>query len=326
MYYPNGDGTSSGSQVGAACYPLEYPDNCPIDYYWNPIQWLCEPMTPECPPGQTLNSRQECAPEPCPAGMTLQADNTCAPSKDECPPGNVKAPSGECLPGEGQCAAGEARRPNGTCGKDADGDGQADEDDDDPENDPDKESASGGDTCDQPPSCSGSAIACMQVKIQWRIDCNTRKAANISGGACNAMPVCTGKSCDAMEYAQLIQQWKTTCALEKLGTGGGVGGADPNTAAIKEALTGSSQGDAGPEGSPGDGWQSGGEGEGEEYLPDGSGYGYGSSCPTMPPLSIYGTTINIDIGPLCQWVGLGGNIVFALAALASLRIVAGRAT
>src|SRR5690606_28654962 len=124
--------------------------------------------------------------------------------------------------GEGQCAAGEVRRENGTCGKDGDGDGVADVDDDDPDNDP-KESASGGDTCDAPPACNGGAIDCMQVKIQWRIDCNTRKNRNVSGGACNAPPVCTGDKCDAMEYASLIQQWRAACNLEKLLAGTGTG-------------------------------------------------------------------------------------------------------
>ena len=168
----------------------------------------------------------------------------------------------------------------------------------------------------------------MQVKIQWRIDCNTRKKANVSGGHCGGpggMPVCSGEGCNAVEYAQLVQQWKTACAIEKLAAGGSTGGSEnADLTAIKNALTGSSQGDAGAEGTPGDGWQAGGEGEGQ--LPDGSGYGYGQSCPTMPTITVYGQAITFDIGPMCQWVELGGRIVFALAALASLRIVAGRAT
>ncbi|MBD9368381.1 hypothetical protein [Xanthomonas sp. XNM01] len=227
----NSDSTSQGTPNGSVCTGEDMPQQCdPDTQYWNPLLNACEPTTPECPNGEKPNGRGECGQESCPKGMILAPDNTCTNEKSECPAGNVKSPSGGCLPGEGQCAQGEARRENGTCGKDSDGDGVADDDAEDGEDDPDKKNdkASGGDNCDTPPSCSGSAIACMQVKIQWRIDCNTRKNRNVSGGACNAMPVCTGDKCDAMEYASLIQQWKAACALERLkvGEGGDTGTAE----------------------------------------------------------------------------------------------------
>lgn len=314
VHFRNGDGTSSTRPIGTTCTTSDYPNQCLTGYFWNQYLSVCEPLEPECDAGQTLNSRGECGPEKCPAGMTLLADNTCGPEKDECPAGNVKAPSGACLPGDGQCAVGEARRPNGTCGKDSDGDGQADEDDDDPDNDPEKESASGGDSCDQPPSCSGSAIACMQVKIQWRIDCNTRKAANISGGACNAIPVCTGKSCDAMEYAQLLQQWKTSCALEKLGTGGGAPGSGEDEA--MKLVDGS--GVLGNDGLTGADGTEVKEGEIEF---DGSGFGWGGSCPSLPNVSVMGQTIQFDTSVFCDWMRLGGVFVMIMAHLAGLAIV-----
>ena len=96
-------------------------------------------------------------------------------------------PDGKCLPGDGQCAAGEVRGPDGTCKKDGDGDGQ-------PDDPGDKDTFAGGDDCSVPPSCGGSPIMCGQARIQWRIDCNTRKNRNIAGGTCNTMPVCTGES------------------------------------------------------------------------------------------------------------------------------------
>lgn len=283
----------------------------------------CQPPKTECNANQTKDPSTGKCRDACPVGMKVDALGACASESETCPPGNVKAPSGACLPGDGQCAVGEARRPNGTCGKDSDGDGVADDDDDDPDNDSEKDSFSGGDTCDSPPSCSGNPIDCGQARIQWRIDCNTRRNVNISGGACNAMPVCAGADCKAMEHTQLIMQWRTACALEKAsGTGGA--GADPNIAAIKDALTGTGGSvDGGAAGVPGDSW-AGGAGEGSE--PDKSGYGLGSSCPTIPPISVLGQTVTFDIGPLCRWAALGGKIVIALAGLACVRIIAGRAS
>ncbi|QWM99714.1 hypothetical protein DGN21_10605 [Xanthomonas sp. MLO165] len=72
---------------------------------------------------------------------------------------------------------------------------------------------------------------CGQARIQWRIDCNTRKNRNVSGGTCAAMPVCTGEKCDAVEYNSMLFQWRSACAAEKLlakGTGdGGSNGEQP---------------------------------------------------------------------------------------------------
>ena len=257
--------------------------------------------------------------------MVADAEGLCKPSADDCPSGNVRSPSGECLPGEGQCAAGEARRPNGTCGRDSDGDGQADEDDEDPDNDPDRETASGGDSCSAPPSCSGGPIDCLQAKIQWRIDCNTRRKVNVTGGACSAMPVCVGENCQAMEYAQLMQQWKAACALERLANAGpgepGEGGNNQDLIDLltREGTINGTHGDTG--GMPGgDAFEFG---DTEIPEPDTSGMGYGSSCPSPPSFTVYGQTISINLTPMCNWVGLAGNLVLILAALASMRIVAG---
>lgn len=322
-WYNNGDGTWTGSySSGLICSDEWLRENCAASgegYTWNAYAGTCQPPKEACEANQSMDPLNGTCVDSCPAGMKLDADGACSAQEDDCPAGNVKAPSGECLPGDGQCAAGEARRPNGTCGKDSDGDGEADEDDEDPENDPDKETASGGDSCDSPPSCSGGAIACMQVKIQWRIDCNTRKSANVTGGTCGAVPVCAGKSCDALEYAQLLQQWKAACALEALASGAGGGGDG-----VVELLTGPGSinsnaggGDSLDDGNP---WSD----EGEEHEPDASGYGWSRSCPSPPSLSLPGgQSVQIDLTPLCNWVSLGGTLVLILAGLMSLRIVAG---
>ena len=220
----NGDGTSTSATTGNTCTTLDY--DCPADFYKHPtVGNVCVPVElPECEPGVEEKAGVCVKENTCPEGMVEDQNGLCKNKDNECPPGNIKAPSGECLPGEGQCAAGEARRNDGTCGKDSNNDGIADDEDEDPENDSEEESFSGGDDCSSPPSCSGSPIDCGMARIQWRIDCNTRRNNNISGGACNAMPLCTGEKCNAMEYSSLLLQWRTTCALEK--ASGGEGGGD----------------------------------------------------------------------------------------------------
>lgn len=231
MYSSNGDGSYTLTHIGGeGSHCSVVPNQCSNNgsgYTMNFGLGVCQPPIVECESNEVKDPVTGTCSQGCDVGMIMNSQGVCAPSENDCPAGNVRAPSGQCLPGEGQCAAGEARRANGTCGKDSDGDGQADEDDDNDENDPDKESASGGDSCNAPPSCSGGAIACMQVKIQWRIDCNTRKNVNISGGACNAVPVCQGEKCDALQYAQLLQQWRASCALEKLAQGEDGDGGQP---------------------------------------------------------------------------------------------------
>lgn len=326
----NGDGTFTGlfdGGGGGACSIPELKEFCDdageTGMHWNAWIQACEPTPTACTGNQVKDPATGECKQACPVGMVVNPDGQCDPEGDSCPAGQIKSPQGACLPGDGQCAAGEAKRPDGTCGKDSDGDGVADDDDDDPDNDSDKETFSGGESCDVPPSCSGSPVMCGQARIQWRIDCNTRKNRSVTGGGCNAIPVCTGKDCDAMEYSQLLLQWRATCALESAGSGGGGGGSDADIAAIKDALTGSSQGDPGGAGNPQDGWQSGGGGD---YEPDQSGYGWSSSCPANPQVSVFGNSLEFNLQPACSWISLGGLIAMAITALGCLRVVAGRAT
>ncbi|WP_442684425.1 virulence factor TspB C-terminal domain-related protein [Stenotrophomonas sp. JC08] len=329
----NGDGSFNATySLNATCTSAGDDATCKSrhgdGYYFNKHLAACEPEEPgTCPEGQEKDASGNCTLQKCPAGKKLQADGTCVNEKNECPAGNVKAPSGECLPGDGQCAAGEAKGKDGTCKRDSNGDGTPDSEEG--PDDPEKDSASGGDSCDSPPSCNGNPIMCAQWRTQWRIDCNTRKNRNIAGGHCGpgGVPVCTGDKCDAMEYAQLLQTWKASCALEKLaaGEGGGVpGSGDPDVKAIKDALTGTGGApDIGSEGTPGDSWaggSGGGTGSGE---PDVAGYGWGGTCPTPPTIDLMGVSINLDVGPLCSWLALGSYFVLGLAALGSLRIVGG---
>lgn len=234
MWTHNPDGTVNGSAaLNKPCTGEDYDsdDKCNAavpggGYHYNAQVGVCEPSEPKCPGGTPPNSLGQCAPEPCPNGMLMQADGTCKKKQNECPAGLVRSPDGRCLPGEGQCGQGEARGADGTCKRDKDGDGKPDGEGEDGEGGEGAEGGeggtgkndffAGGDTCNAPPSCSGSPILCGQARIQWRIDCNTRKNRNIAGGACNTPPICTGDKCDALEYSQLLMQWRTACSLEKL--------------------------------------------------------------------------------------------------------------
>jgi hypothetical protein len=239
VWTPNGDGTYNGTySLGAVCDMNDTSDdqckNMVGDgYHYNSYLSVCEPDATECPTGQKKDANGACVSESCPSGMVMQQDGTCENEKNECPAGQIKSPAGSCLPGEGQCAEGEALGKDGTCKRDSDGDGTPDEDADDPEN----KNFSGGDDCNSPPSCSGDVIMCGQARIQWRIDCNTRKNRNINGGTCDVPPVCTGEKCDALEYSALLMQWRSACAAEKLlaksGTGNDDGDGDEQPAWTK---------------------------------------------------------------------------------------------
>lgn len=319
VWYRNSDFTMTWSVTGDRC-PDNEKSNCEQmgeGFYWNSLLKVCEPPEGKCPGNSKANSLGKCEPEPCPDGKVLQHDGTCKTKESECPAGNIKSPDGKCLPGEGQCAQGETRGNDGTCKKDSDGDGEPDEETGEPgEKEPD--SFSGGDGCKTPPSCSGSAILCGQARIQWRIDCNTRRNRNIAGGQCNTPPVCTGDKCDALEYSGLLMQWRTACALEKAAGGSGDSG---DLAAIRNALTGTG-GSVNPGTLPGsDAWVTG---TGQPTKPNTAGYGWSGSCPAIPAVSFMGTSIQIDATPICNWLSLGSFFVMGLAALGSLRIVASK--
>ncbi|WP_217539237.1 hypothetical protein, partial [Stenotrophomonas sp. GbtcB23] len=332
-WYSTGDGYFTGKYTSVPGTCNDYDDQkCKAEfgsgYSWNQGMSTCEPDDGKCPDGSPTNSLGQCKPEPCPAGKVQQADGTCKNKENECPAGQIKSPDGKCLPGEGQCAKGEAKGKDGTCKKDADENGTPDEEESDPSEpgepgETPAEEFTGGDNCTQPPTCSGSPVMCGQARIQWRIDCNTRKNRTIAGGMCSTPPVCTGEKCDAMEYNSLLMQWRTACATEKLAAATGTGtGSNPDLVAIRNALTGTG-GTVDPGTSlPGSGAWQGGQGT-DPIQPDTSGYGWGGgSCPAIPAIDVMGATIQFDPAPLCNWLSLGSYFVMGLAALASLRIVA----
>lgn len=234
-WHYNGDGTSTGTSQGGQCKPADFPEECSLieGYYWHPLgAGSCRPIEPqECPEGQELGPDGLCKPPVCPEGMVSNALGICEPDKQQCPPGKERGPDGSCV-GDTSCGVGQVKGPDGTCKPDADGDGEADEG---------ENSFSGGDDCNVPPTCSGDPIMCGQARIQWRTECHLRRDYSITGGHCDAVPVCTGRGCNAMEYAQLLQQWKASCALEAIAQGGGgtpgqPGNGDANGNGIPDVL------------------------------------------------------------------------------------------
>lgn len=340
VYAQNGDDTSTRSTTGDACTDDEFKKDCPEGSFWNGYMSVCEPIQKQCPEGQEEKDGQCLPSNKCPAGMVSVQGSTpgaiqqgslyCKPSREECPPGDVTTSGGQCLPGEGKCAQGEARGGDGTCKRDADGDGVADDEDDNPDNDSTKDSFSGGDNCDSPPSCNGNPIMCGQARIQWRIDCNTRRAQNISGGTCDAVPICTGKACDAMEHAQLMQQWRTTCAIEKLanqepGQGGGENAqGDANGNGVADVLEGRLNSNA-----PGDGQ---GDVDGSKRFGLGINPGminseaiFGTgSCPIPPSFQLYGNTISVSDFPYwCDAMAILRALILLFGGFTALKILMG---
>ncbi|WJI17474.1 hypothetical protein MWN52_09630 [Pseudoxanthomonas winnipegensis] len=317
-------GFATGTLSGGQCDPN---DPCPSGSNSIPISLFlpgnsdhaCQPET--CPPGMEKIDGVCKKKNECPAGQHVNPKGECENDGNNCPAGQTKAPDGSCT--DNSCPSGQAKGKDGTCKKDSDGDGTPDGEGEG-EGDDEGKQFSGGDSCDTPPSCAGDAIACGQARIQWRIDCNTRADTKIVGGGCDAIPVCSGKNCKADEYAQLLMQWRTACAVEKLAKGDGAAG-DPNVKKIADAITGT--GDIGEDGSPAGAFSEndslpGGNGAGGEAGElDQSGFGWGRSCPTIPDVNVMGTSLHFDTSVFCQWVNLGGQLVLVLASLMCLRII-----
>ncbi|MDH2178252.1 virulence factor TspB C-terminal domain-related protein [Stenotrophomonas sp. GD03654] len=324
-YRPNADDTSTYSPNGKVC---DKKPDCAAqgrNMVWNAMLGVCQPVEPECPQGKVKVGNTCSDEKPCPDGMALVA-GSCKKEDNECPAGMIRSPLGSCIPGDGQCAKGEVRGPDGTCKRDKDSDGQPDTDD--------PESFSGGDTCTSPPSCSGSPIMCGQARIQWRIDCNTRRNNNISGGHCSqsGMPICTGEECKAMEYSQLLMQWRSACAVEKLaakqdtpGQGGNQGDANGN--GVADVLEG--RGDVTP---IGDGtadvasakkW---GIGLSTSNLDTSNMFGGGGTCPEPPAITIMGKTVNsADFPYFCRIAAILRALILIFGAYTAIRILMGAA-
>lgn len=336
VFRDNGDDTTTYSTNGKKC---DGKPDCAAqgrNMVWNAGLGVCQPVEPECPPGKVKTGNACTDDKPCPDGMSLVA-GSCKKNDNECPAGQIRSPLGSCINGDNTCASGEARGKDGTCKKDKDKNGKPDEEEKpdsgepgEPGEEKSKDEFSGGDSCTNPPSCSGSAIMCGQARIQWRIDCNTRRNNNISGGHCSqsGMPTCTGEKCNAMEYTQLLMQWRSACAVEKLAAKGsespGASLTDKNGNGVADALEGE-----GAVTSPGDGkadvegakkW---GIGVSTSMLDTDNMFG-GGSCPQPPSIVIMGKSVNAsDMPYFCQLAAIMRGLILIFGAYLALRILMG---
>ncbi|HEL5042541.1 TPA: hypothetical protein UOA80_000091 [Stenotrophomonas maltophilia] len=324
-YRDNGDDTTTYSPNGRTC---EKKPDCAAggkNMVWNAMLGVCQPVEPECPEGKVKVGNACTDEKPCPDGMAL-VNGSCKKKDNECPAGMIRSPLGNCIPGDGQCASGEVRGPDGTCKRDKDNNGEPD-----PTGPDDKDTFSGGDDCRSPPSCSGSPIMCGQARIQWRIDCNTRRNNNISGGHCSqsGMPVCTGEKCNAMEYTGLLMQWRSTCALEKLAgekseTPGG-SKTDANGNGVPDALEGRGEvtgiGDNAADIASAKKW---GIGLSTDRLDTSNMFGGGGTCPEPPAITIMGKTVSAAEFPyFCRIAAILRGLILIFGAYTAIRILMG---
>ena len=313
VYLGNADGTYSADRTLQHCDANNY--TCGSGYYYSVGLNVCAPIEPEqCPTGTTEVDGVCTKRDTCPDGMKLTPTGTCKPDENTCPAGKTKAPDGSCV--DNSCPAGQIKGADGTCKKDANGDGQEDA----------EKSFSGGDSCSTPPACNGDPILCGSARIQWRIDCNTRTKVNISGGSCSAVPICTGEKCNAMEYAQLLQQWRGTCALEKLAEGQKAGGGscgegkpDADCSGLPDVLE--NGGAAVPDKDP-----TVDDGESSTAIwsqVDKAGWLGGGSCPGLPTFSFQG--FQYDFGTIiCQQGDVLGGLLYLFGLVCAAGII-GRA-
>jgi hypothetical protein len=167
--------------------------------------------------------------------------------------------------------------------------------------------ASGGGDCKTPPITTGDPVLGMVATQAWSTRCAVEagNAAKVTGdvGDCDSPFTVEGTNANAEQLRAMRAQ---ICPKEGAGGDGttdqsGLGGED-------------------------DGQGNGFVKEGEEFGADGlddEGLGFSRACPTMPAVSVFGTSVKFDNSVMCDWLELGGLFVMVLAALASLKIMAG---
>lgn len=100
------------------------------------------------------------------------------------------------------------------------------------------DSATDSGNCQAAPMCTGDTFKCLHLRYTWKVQCNTKSNEIGNGNGCaeGDVPVCTGDSCKAEAYAQVLQQWRARCATEKLMKGvedhAGQGDGDEGTGSI----------------------------------------------------------------------------------------------
>lgn len=162
-------------------------------------------------------------------------------------------------------------------------------------------SASGGGDCDTPPIVTGDAALNMVATQAWATRCAVEagNAADVVGDIanCGAAFLVEGDNANAIKLRAMRKQ---ICPME--------GETTPDPASY-----------IGDAGDPSEVWEDGDE-EGTPL--DTSGFGYGTTCPTLPQINIYGHVLEIDPeGKFCSWMHLGGTMLLIVVGIICLRIV-----
>lgn len=141
------------------------------------------------------------------------------------------------------------------------------------------------------------------------------------------MPTCTGEKCNAMEYAGLLMQWRSACALEKLAAGKTEtpgNNTDANGNGVPDVLEGS--GDPAPIGDSAtdvQGAKKWGVGVSTGLLDTSNMFG-GGSCPAPPTFKLMGQTISgTDFPYFCQAAAILRGLIQIFAAFVALKILMG---
>lgn len=256
---------------------------------------LTAPTPPAPPPGETFSPGPG---NPTPATTTTPGGNT------------INTTTINSTTNQGTNAG------SGDGGEPADGSGSGSGEGDD--GDGDGGTASGGETCAAPPTCSeSSSIGCAILHQQWRTRCTTEE---VTGGETCATPpsACQGANCMMVHYL-----WRIRCAdpadaivsssaevADSLdGVNGGLGDDPANAAELADADINDVRGEQTvlPDEMFGDL---------QNILPTGV-------CPVKPSLQVAGLSLPFNFGPICDLFINLGQLVLMLAYLKGAQIYMG---
>lgn len=295
------------SGTGGKCSSQTWgPSSCPANYAWNQTFGVCSP--------QELDTDGDGVPDsidqwPFDPERTIDTD------------------------GDGVADEFDAFPADPTQHSDTDGDGVGDDFDfspDDPDNGKDNgvgdetdNTSTGGGNCSSPPVSNGDAIQAQIAYQTWKTNCSIEKlnkGSTVVGDVanCSSQFSCTGG--DPAQCAQLYALRVEICPnktamiekLEQIKTAiqsstSGTGSVDSETTTTDTEYSDfANQNSALFEGAIPDIWGNG-DGDGDEFIADSSGFGWGSTCPQPPTLSYAGQSFTLDFEGMCsvfQIIGL----------------------
>jgi hypothetical protein len=173
--------------------------------------------------------------------------------------------------------------------------------------------ASGGGDCAAPPVVSDPALAMIATQA-WATRCavTAENGVTVTGdvGDCNSA-FTVGPAPGAPATANANVEKLKALRAQICGLGKNPDGHDST-----EAVNGSDDGTA----------LLGTMSNDQEYGADGvddAGYGLSRTCPYIPTVDVLGAHLDFNLPKVCDWIKVGGQFVLVLAALFSLKVLAG---